>query len=99
MQLWKRKSYVVFLLVQWLTLSGALKARDPITEPLKSLRTEHPRLLFTQDRQREIERIAKSDALLQSLIENNRRYADYLRKRADIEHELVGSRLLTQSRR
>lgn len=65
-----------------------------------SLRREHPRLLFTQPMQRELQKTAKADPLLQRLIEQNRVNAEAMLTRQSIRYEIPdGKRLLAQSRK
>src|SRR5690606_22156797 len=66
---------------------------------LKQLRAEHPRLIvLDKDVERTRELIA-SDPVAQSYLEELRREARKILKQQPVHYELVGPRLLTQSRR
>ncbi len=83
----------LFLLVLCSTL---VVAEEPL---LKSLRPR-PRLLFTTERQAEIEAMAETDQLLALLIDANVRLADAALKEKPCWYEIPdGKRLLAQSRR
>ena len=67
--------------------------------PLQSLRSEHPRLLASDDRIREIRTLLKSDAGAKRIYERLRADAVKIEAVAPVEHKLIGPRLLDQSRR
>lgn len=73
-------------------------AAPATVEPLKTLKKDHPRLLFTAEDQRRIEKLAPKSELLRLLIDNTNKLAAGMLKRGTIEHKLEGPRLLTQSR-
>jgi len=68
--------------------------------PLDGVRCEHPRLLFTIADQKRIEELAKTDALLARLIEQNLVNATKMLDEPPIRYHIPdGKRLLGQSRR
>ncbi len=69
-------------------------------EPTATLRAGHPRLLFTEEDQARIEKLAKSDVLLARLIELNNVNAAGMLKSPPVKYEIPdGKRLLSQSRK
>lgn len=68
--------------------------------PTATLRAGHPRLLFTVEDQARIEKLAKTDALLARLIDQNTVNAAAMLKRPSVRYEIPdGKRLLSQSRK
>jgi hypothetical protein len=96
-----RRSAVLFLLT--LTSFGsplAALAGDGPADPTAALRAEHPRLLFTKEDQARIETLARTDALLARLIEQNNVNAGGMLKTSSVRYEIPdGKRLLSQSRK
>ena len=85
---------VVFCLPQ------PLVADDTPANPTATLRPRHPRLLFTVEDQARIEELAKTDALLARLIEQNTVNAAAMLKTPSVRYEIPdGIRLLSQSRK
>jgi len=77
----------------------ALSLAAQITDPLKTLRKQHPRLIAPDadlERIRElIRRAPQARGIYQALLEE----ADRIQSAAPVEHILIGPRLLAQSRR
>ncbi|NOX54220.1 MAG: DUF4962 domain-containing protein, partial [Planctomycetes bacterium] len=69
-------------------------------DPLASLRTEHPRLLFTRTDQQRIEQLARHNKLLARLIRQNTVNAERMLNQPPVRYEIPdGKRLLGQSRK
>ena len=89
-------------MIALLALSGtqlSVTLAESTTNPLATLRAEHPRLLFLPDDQRHIQNLAKTDALLARLIEQNQINASAMLGEPTVRYEIPdGKRLLAQSR-
>ncbi len=93
-----RKSLLGAIVVE-LLLAGILPAADK-TGPLATLRSEHPRLLFTAEDQKRVEKLAKTEPLLARLIEQNHVNATRMLSQSPVRYEIPdGKRLLGQSRK
>jgi len=73
-----------------------LPAQDAV---LRTLRTEHPRLIALPEDQQRVERLIKEDAGAARIFAQIKRRAESELSAAPIEHKLIGPRLLSQSRR
>ena len=80
-------------------VSTAATSAEP-APPLASLRTKHPRLLFTQTDQERVEQLAQRDELLARLIRQNIANAEQMLNQRPVRYEIPdGKRLLGQSRK
>lgn len=84
-------------------LLGAFLVHSAPPAPAKpaeiaSLRTDHPRLLLTTEREAELRALAARDPFLARLLEELRLAADRMLEEPVESYRLVGPRLLTQSR-
>ena len=78
---------------------AALAGEAP-ADPTATLRAEHPRLLLTTEDQARIEKLARTDALLSRLIEQNNVNAARMLETPPVKYEIPdGKRLLSQSRK
>ncbi len=98
------RRYVISLsssLVLSVLLAPAQSAdRDDSIALLKSLKAEHPRLLFTKEMERSVRDAAESDQLLQRLVKQNTVNAEAMLSSSPIRYEIPdGKRLLAQSRK
>jgi hypothetical protein len=67
-------------------------------DPLATLRTAHPRLLFTGEDQERIEKLAQADELLARLIERNHADATAMLREEPVKYDIPdGVRMLIQS--
>ena len=97
------KNCMSHVLVAFLVLiSGALlsvTSAQTAVEPLATLQTDHPRLLFSVQDQQRVQDLAKTDALLARLIKQNHINAIDMLGKPSIRYEIPdGKRLLAQSR-
>lgn len=87
---------VIIMLVSFPVTTAQESEREDV---LAGLRKEHPRLLFTKQRQREIERMAKQHDLLARVIRQNHLNAESMLDGRPVRYEIPdGKRLLGQSR-
>lgn len=64
------------------------------------VKTDHPRLLFTEDNQERIEKLAQTDTLLARLIAHNKKTAEGILKAPTVAYRIPdGKRLLGESRK
>ncbi len=74
--------------------------RDDSLTLLKSLKNDHPRLLFTSEMELSVRSAAGSDPLLQRLVKQNHVNAEAMLSSSPIRYEIPdGKRLLAQSRK
>lgn len=94
---------LTFMPATLLALACTLAAQPAVPtlpdNPLQSLQREHPRLLASDDRIREIRSLLKTDAGAKRIYERLRAEAVKIETAAPVEHKLIGPRLLDQSRR
>ena len=88
---------IAVLLIHILGLTMHLSAQQNI-DLEKRLRQDHPRLLFTRESQEQIETLARKDRFLQELIESLLRQANQMLSQPTVRYEVIGPRLLSQSR-
>jgi len=95
----KNRKRLLGTIVVELLLTSILPAADN-ANPLAALRKEHPRLLFTAEDQKRIEKLAETEPLLARLIEQNHVNATQMLSRSPVKYEIPdGKRLLSQSRK
>ena len=95
------RSHSYLMTVSLFLVAGAwLSATSAETsDPLATLRDEHPRLLFLKEEQQRIQDLARTDNLLALLIEQNRVNAVAFLNEPPVRYEIPdGKRLLAQSR-
>jgi len=99
--------FLAFFLFSGVTLSGCKKnpVEDvtPIEPPkltgiLSTLKLAHPRLLLTDSRLQELKTLSISDARLQKYVSDVVAQADKDASKSQIQHVLIGPRLLDKSR-
>ncbi len=84
-------------LVFWLATTS-VTAQSP-ADPLKTLRSEHPRLILLDKDLPEIRALIKRDPLARKIYEALAEEAEGLQNAPTVEYKVVGPRLLAQSRR
>ena len=91
---------IYFLLVMVFCFEGTthLEAADEFVIMGRNMRSEHPRLLFTQSDQQRVTDLANNNDYLKGLFDVLYREADAILDQPTTKHLLVGPRLLRQSR-
>jgi hypothetical protein len=83
----------------WTSSSASLRAFDR-EDPLAGLQQERPRILFTAEGQKHVEKLAETDDLLARLIKQNSMNAEAMLDEERVRYEIPdGKRLLHQSRK
>lgn len=80
------------------TLALGLKALSQETSPLATLQPQHPRLLLTAETLKRVRELLQTDSRAQAMMARLRKRGEELLVLEPVKYELIGPRLLTQSR-